>query len=396
MASFSKYKTKDGQKWMFKILVGTHPVTGRPKQTTRRGFQTKKEAQAAAAKMEAEIKGGTFVRESDITFIDFVPVWFKYYKRLVKKSTVETRVTGVKILAPFLGQIKIKNIHKRMYIDVLHELFDQGKSDNTIKMIHATASLIFKFALAEGYVQQNPTLDIDFRFLKQRETELKEDEKFLEKEDLATFLRHAKENHYPQDYPMFLTLAFTGLRRGELAVLKWDDIDFEEQTISVTKTYYSETKRGNDVTPSPPKTPKAIREIDVDHFVIEELRKLKLWQREFKMQYRQTYKEFGYVFINTHFYPGYPIDPYRVYEHMIEILDNMEYPAKLSPHSLRHTHASLCIEAGIELRDISDRLGHEDMSTLTKIYAHTTKGQRKKVARKFNDMMQKVRQEISF
>lgn len=64
---------------------------------------------------------------------------------------------------------------------------------------------------------------------------------------------------------------------------------------------------------------------------------------------------------------------------MLTILKQMKYPIKLSPHSLRHTHASLCIEAGIPLRDIAERLGHSNIKLLEKIYVHTTKGQKKKL-----------------
>ncbi|WP_153465028.1 tyrosine-type recombinase/integrase [Sediminibacillus terrae] len=400
MASFQKYKTKNGYKWLFKTYIGINPETGKPKPTTRRGFQTKKEAQFAAAKLEKEVNDGVYTKESDISFYDYAEKWIKRYAKLVQPGTVDSRRTSVNKLLTYFGYIQLRKITKPVYESMLHDLHEKEAAANTIKAIHSTARLIFKAAMEESAIKQDPTANIDFRFLKKKmvieEKQLKDNEKFLEKEDLATFLQIAKTQPFTQDYIIFLTLAYTGLRRGELAVLKWSDIDFENQTFSITKTYYSASKRANDVTPVPPKSQASIREIDVDEFVMDELQKHKAWQKSFIMKNRKIYYDRDYVFINTHKYPGYPIPPQNIYEHMKKILKRMEYPVKLAPHSMRHTHASLCIEAEIELRDISERLGHEDMKMLNKIYAHTTKGQKKKTAAKFSNLMNDVRQKISF
>ncbi|OZU89016.1 hypothetical protein CIL03_08340 [Virgibacillus indicus] len=401
MASYQKYNTKKGERWLYKVLIGNDPFSGRRKYTTKRGFRTKREAQASARKLELSLSDGTFKQDSNILFIDFIPIWFKYYKKLVKKSTLDARRTRVKILCRYIqSRMMLKNISKKNYLQILHKLQDDGMTYNTIKAIHSTASLIFKYAISEGYLKNNPTSHIDFRFLNDNNDtttlDLDEKEKYLEKEELAKFLQAAKSDQYPQDYIIFLTLAFTGLRRGELIVLKWDDIDFDNQTITVTKTYYSESKRANDIAPHRPKTAKSVREIDVDKKVFEELKKHLDWQEKFKKECGKSYNDFDYVFNNYNKYPGYPIDPQFIYDHMKKILIKMDYPTMLSPHSLRHTHASLCIEADIPLRDIAERLGQEDTKTLIKIYAHTTKGQKKKVAAKFNKMMDEVRKTIDF
>ncbi|WP_369809936.1 tyrosine-type recombinase/integrase [Gracilibacillus caseinilyticus] len=78
------------------------------------------------------------------------------------------------------------------------------------------------------------------------------------------------------------------------------------------------------------------------------------------MKNRKFYSDYDFAFINTNKYPGYPMHPHYIYDHMKKILKKMEHSNKLAPHSLRHTHASLCIEAGIALRDIAERLGHND------------------------------------
>lgn len=401
MASFRKR----GKTWQYTVELGIDPATGKRKQKTKGGFRTKKEAELAAAKIEKEIFDGTYVEESKITFVEFFPIWLEYYSKYVKPGTVEVRKTAFNTLKKYLGHIMMRKITKPMYVKMLHDLHEQGSSENTIKAIHSTASLVFKYALnEERIIKFDPTANVDFRFLKVERTAsdkltLKDSEKFLEKEDLAKFLQVAKarRKEHPQDYIIFLTLAYTGLRRGELSVLKWTDVDMDNHTISINKTFsFGDSKRANDFVLAPPKTIESNRVIDVDEFIIEQLKIHRSWQKEYMMRNRDRYVDQDFVFINTNKYPGYPVPPQYIYDHMKSILKQMEYPINLSPHSMRHTHASLCIEAGIPLRDISERLGHTDMNMLEKIYAHTTKGQKEKTSKKFNQLMEKVRLEYSF
>lgn len=402
MASFRK---RAGY-WQYIVEIGIDPATGKRKQKTKSGFKTKKTAQLAAAKIEKEVNDGTYVEESDIIFNDFVKTWLDYYSKYVKSATVDIRKTSIKILGGYIGHVMMRKVTKPMYEKILHDLHDREKADNTIKVVHSTANLIFGYASKEKrIIKVSPTENIDFRFLKigsnkvDDDSSLKDSENFLEKEDLAAFLQisMSRNSRHPQDYVIFLMLAYTGLRRGELSVLKWTDIDLENHTLSVTKTFsYGETKTINDVELVPPKNLESKRVIDIDEFVVIQLKKHRSWQKEYMMQNRKRYKDLNFVFVNTNKYPGYQIAPQTIYDHMDTTLKLMEYPIKLSPHSMRHTHASLCIEAGIPLRDIAERLGHSDIKMLEKIYAHTTKGQKKKTAMKFNQLMTKVREETPF
>lgn len=400
MASFKKR----GKTWQFTVEIGIDPVTGKRRQKTKGGFKTKKDAQLVAADIDKKVNNGTYVEESNINFNEFIPVWFKYYNKFVRGSTTESRETSVNKLNEYFGYAMIRKIKKPNYMEMLHDLHDKGFAVNTIKSIHSAACLIFNYACYEKrIINTNPTENVDLRFLNVNKggvaKTLRDDEKFLEKEDLAAFLRIAesRRNRHPQDYIIFLMLAYTGLRRGELSVLKWGDVDFENQTISITKTFsYGQTKAGNDIMLGPPKTSESERVIDIDEFVLSKLKSHRSWQKKYMMQTRKIYKDMDFIFVNTHKYPGYPVPPQNIYEHMMSILKKLEYPTKLSPHSMRHTHASLCIEAGIPLRDIAERLGHHDIKMLEKIYAHTTKGQKKKTATKFNQLMSKVREEMPF
>lgn len=397
MASFRKR----GKKWQYTVELGTDPVTGKRKQAIKGGFQTKKLAELAAADIERQVNDGTYVIPTDITFSEFAEQWLTYYRKLVKPSTVDARVTSIGRLNEHMKHAPMAKITRRFYTNFLHKLHDGGAPKNTIMSIHSTARMIFKHALhEERVISTNPTEGIDLRFLEVRtQTDLKDNEKFLEKEDLVKFLNVCKDRYeeHPQNYIVFLMLAYTGLRRGELSVLKWTDVDLENHTISVTKTFaYGKSKRMNDISLSSPKTTESYRTIDIDEFVVKRLKEHRLWQKEYMMKNRDVYEDMGFVFVNTYKYPGHPMPPQNIYYQMKMILKEMKYPHDLSPHSMRHTHASLCIEAEIPLRDIAERLGQSDTRTLERIYAHTTKAQREKVATRFNTLMEKLRADTPF
>ena len=91
---------------------------------------------------------------------------------------------------------------------------------------------------------------------------------YLEKEVLFKFLNIAKEKGLDRDYPIFMLLAYSGMRVGELCALKWKDIDFEEESISITKTYYYLVNNIREYQLVPPKTQKSKRIIDIDPKVL--------------------------------------------------------------------------------------------------------------------------------
>lgn len=110
--------------------------------------------------------------------------------------------------------------------------------------------------------------------------------KYLEKEELAYFLKTANEQGLERDYVIFITLAYSGLRVGELCSLKWKDLDYQERTVSITKTYYNPKNKATDYQLLTPKTNTSRRTIELAHVVFKELEKHKARQNELKMMHR--------------------------------------------------------------------------------------------------------------
>ncbi|MFF2290331.1 site-specific integrase [Peribacillus butanolivorans] len=157
-------------------------------------------------------------------------------------------------------------------------------------------------------------------------------------------------------------------------------MDFEENSINITKTYYSPKNNTKDYKLLPPKTKGSIRKIDVEDEVISALQKQRLKQKEIKLQVGKDYYHEDFVF-------GRLNAPYFGYPHFIKTIKNRmqsllkktaSINKRLTPHSLRHTHTSLLAEAGVELLEIMDRLGHTEDETATQVYLHITKDRKKK------------------
>lgn len=395
MATFRKR----GNWWSYRIDMGRDPVTNKRIQPTFSdsaafpdGFRIKAHAVSAATKHQDELNNGTYVKIKDILFIDFAKIWFASIKR--KKSTVKIRKYQLLRLTKYFEHDQLKDIDKVKYQKFLTYLKDVKKyEDNTISGTHSCGTVMFKYAMKFDYIKVNPTLFADVpkdqKTVEDIENKV-EVPKYLEKEQLALFLKTAREKGTESEYFIFLMLSYSGIRDGELCVLKKTDFDATASEVSITKTYFSESGRIKDYETLPPKTDSSIRKVELDPDVFAALDDHIAAQNIYKMENRKIYHDKGFVFANTAKNPGYPLNPDTINIRMKRILALAELDLNLTPHSLRHTHVSLCAEAGVALDDIMDRLGHEDDKTTRLVYTHVTKSRKKNAAQKFGELMKNL------
>jgi integrase len=169
--------------------------------------------------------------------------------------------------------------------------------------------MIFRKALELELIKKDPT---EFAYVKKDKKtveQLEEEEvpKYLEKEELALFLETANNNGLEHDYLVFLILAYTGIRVGELVALKWKDVDFKNRTISITKTYYNPNNNTVEYQLVPPKTRKSRRKIVVDEDVSKALKEHKKVQNKVIAQLGNNYYNKDFIFAKLERQQGYPI-----------------------------------------------------------------------------------------
>lgn len=392
MATFRKR----GNWWSYRIDMGRDPVTNKRLQPTisdsvefPNGFRTKKEAQTAATAHQNELDNGTYVKVKDISFVDFSEIWFNSYDK--KKSTRKVRRYELLRLTRYFKFDKLKDITKEKYQGFINYMHKSKKYAYATRIgTHNCASMMFEYAVKFDYIKVDPTtyaeVTKDQKTVEDIENKI-EIPQYLEKDELSLYLKTAIEFGEDDDYFIFLTLSYSGMRDGELCALKKSDFIRSTHEVSITKTYFSDYGRITEFELLPPKTDGSIRKTELDPIVFDALDAHLAKQNEYKMLNRKTYFDQGFVFANTKEYPGYPLSVQNINTRMNRILKLAKLNENLTPHSLRHTHVSLCAEAGIPLEDIMDRLGHEDDKTTRLVYMHVTKTRKKTAAKKFGDFM---------
>ncbi|OIJ16211.1 site-specific integrase [Anaerobacillus arseniciselenatis] len=390
-------KCSCGKTWTYWVDIGPDPKTGERRQISKGGFKTKKDAEDAVAALITDVKQGTFIKESKILFKDFAEQWLPMYidRTCPKPGTIRLRKYGIKKLLPYLAHIKLKNVSEEMFQEALDDLKANNLAKSTLEGILATGKMIFDMAVHKKLIREDPTKKVyikkDPKVINETDDEKNQDEdlpNYFEKDELKVFLDAAKKYGLFMDVLIFTLLAYTGMRVGELVVLKWKDIDFTKRTVRINKTYYNEYNNIAKYELVLPKTEKSKRKIVVSNLVVEMLKKYKEEQETIIARLGDSYNNKGFIFTNVKSHQGLPILTKLVENRMTRLLKLANLNTKLSPHSLRHTHTSLLAAAGVELEDIKDRLGHFDDAITRKIYLHVTDPVKKEASDKFDNFME--------
>ena len=383
---------KRGNTWRYRISLGKNPNTGKYEYISKSGFKRKSDAKNHAELVERQIRNGEYIAPSTNTFNNIADEWIKSYSKDAKVSSVRAREKAVYHAREKFGNLPIQTINKRLYQAFVDDMEAQY-SKNYVDSIVSSTNLIFKYAIDmrlistppfEGIKRSkyNPTVDeLENNDIKQ---------KFLEKDELYEFLKIAKDNHTPANsFEVFTTLAYTGMRAGELLALKWSDLDVEECTISITKTYYNPNNNKEKYQILTPKTKSSIGTISVDPNVVKLL-------LDYKENVQDKWKDELYIDNNFIFTDnnGYPLVIKKLSQWIKAIMKQTNIDKNIGTHSFRYTHCSLLIEAGVHIKEIQERLRHKDIQTTMNIYASITKSYKKDASQKFSNLMENVSQNL--
>lgn len=172
----------------------------------------------------------------------------------------------------------------------------------------------------------------------------------------------AKKHEHITFYTLFLTIAYTGIRRGESIGLQWKNIDFKNNTISVERTRDEKSIRS-------PKTKNSYRTILVDEVVIKQLETYKKWCKQVLFSEGKKLEDETYVFINED--SGEPISSSSSLYNFNKIKKRTNLQ-NITIHGLRHTHCTFLLNSGLNVKVIAKRLGNT-VEMIYKIYGHVLK-----------------------
>ena len=291
---------------------------------------------------------------------------------------------------PNFGKKRIYDLKKSEVKRFYNHLVDERNVQaSTVDTIHTVLHQVLQMAVDDRYITNNPS-DGVLKELKQSHVFKTEKRRGLtkpEQELLLTYLStHPTYNHW---YPIFAVLIGTGMRIGEVAGLRWCDIDLEDGMIDVNHTlvYYdhrdSESKQGCYFNVHTPKTRAGIRQVPMLDFVKEAFQMEREYQQETGIACNVVIDGYtDFIFVNREggtFYQGTLNKAIRriIRDCNDEVLQKGEENPVLFPHfschSLRHTFTTRMCEAGVNIKVIQDALGHADISTTLNIYADVTK-----------------------
>ena len=378
--------------WTIVIDIGRDPATGKRKRIYRAFQGTKREAEKEMARLIAELEKGTYIEPSKLTFGDYLCEWLKAREAdNLSPTTLRRYAQIIELrLIPKLGMLPLEKLRPVHLQKFMREVAEEGRLDrkngplshDSIRYHYRVLHKALEDAVKMQLLPYNPadavTLPKPPQELEAEDT--KEEVQVLTAEEVETMLKAAKNTPY---YHLLFVAVRTGLRRGELLGLRWQDIDLKARKLSVKRALAYTPQKGKFF--KLPKNKKSRRTIDISREVIEALKDLKKNQAEAKLFYGPHYKDQGLVFCQS---DGEPMHPDTLSSWFPEFLERIGLP-RLNFHCLRHTHASLLLQAGVDIKVISERLGHSSIRITYDIYSHLMPGMQKNAVDKLEALLKK-------
>ena len=317
------------------------------------------------------------LKNKKILYKDWIYTWLLEKKDYIKESTYANYSNNIfNHIIPKLGNYYLNELNHKIIQDFLLELSKNGRKDNNGGLAEKTIkdiTIIIKGSVKKG-INEDKIKHIELTFNYPKDN--KENKLYvLTKREQNKITNYVLENINSRNIGLLISL-YSGIRIGELCALRWEDVDFKKNCLTINKTIqrvYIKDKDKNisKVIITTPKTKNANREIPINKEFLEILKKVKSDKNHYILTGNEKY-----------------IEPRTYRKYFNKVLDKLKIK-HFNFHSLRHTFATNCISLGVDYKTVSELLGHANVNITLNLYVHPRYSQKKKCI----DLVCKVFQE---
>ena len=376
----ASYKQLSKGNWKVVISLG-YDLQGKRKRIIKQGFKTKKEAeQFVTDTLDKRNKGYSFKTNNDILFKDFIKDWLEIHS-IASELAINTKNDYIgrieNHIIPIIGDYKLCDLNMDIMQDFYNTLLKSMKPVSAKKVLDIVNSCL-KWAKSKKLIYDIPT-----EFIKKAKCS-KPKIKYWNQEEVNYFLNYIKDTYLYT--PIFIDV-LTGLRIGELCGLRWCDVDLVNGVINVNQQLIHD-KRLKVLMLADLKTPSSHRTITIPNVLITYLSELKAIRKA---------SDNDFVVLNRNDTKYTPRNLSMNFTKKVQkfLLPKEKYKGsipnymqlkQITFHGLRHTHATLLIANGENIKVVSERLGHSSITMTLNTYTHVLEDMKNKTAALLDDM----------
>ncbi|WP_332695941.1 tyrosine-type recombinase/integrase [Halalkalibacter lacteus] len=351
---------------MYQVDLGIDPATGKRLQKLKRGFDTKKDAEADCAKLINQFSRGAIAPPKKLLLHELIDKWILSKKKIRDVTLTKYQRLLKNHIVPALGYIQVSKLTDE-HLNIFYEQLktEKGLSSTTINDVHKLCKQILSYAVKKKFIVENVASIVEAPRLNKKQIQI------WTYDECRKFLDHVKEH---REYVAFLLALTTGMRQSEILALTWKHVYFERNTISVDQTL----ERGTSALDPKVKSKNSQHSIRIDHETMQELIKQKRRITKEKMFLGEEYNDFDLVIPTS---KGTPINQRNILRTFYRYMKKAGV-RQIDFHDMRHTHASMLLQNGANPKAVSERLGH-DVRTLMETYAHIMPNIQEEIAADF-------------
>lgn len=370
---------KRGKTWSYVLYLG-RDADGKKRQKWVGGFRTKRDAENELTQVLERVRTGTWADPGRVTVGEYLEQWLDGIRPSLRTKTAASYDDVLRgLVIPRIGSLRLVDLTPPR-IKALHtELLESGRrngkggglSPRSVQYAHRILSHALSDAVDQGLLARNPAAIVKPPRVQRALM------RAWSSDDVRRFVAGVADNRL---YAMWALLVTTGMRRGEVLGLRWEDIDLKRGRLAVRQTAVA---IGYEVHLAEPKTSAGRRSVSLDGMTVAALKGHRTRQAEERLTAGPEWNESDAVFTNER---GDRLHPDRVSKTFPRLVAQLGLPP-IRLHDLRHTAATLALEAGVHPKVVQERLGHANIAITLDTYSHVVDGMQDDAAAKVADLV---------